>query len=288
MKTTIIIFSKNRTLQLKSLLLSLRANSDIPENQISIIYKCDIPSISYAPLKHEFKANFIEQKDFLTDVKNIVSYSDSDYFLFMVDDLIANRRFLISDIETFMNAHPEVDSFCLRMGKNIKCGTTPEFIPYGKGIIAWDTSLKWGKHWNYVWEVSSSLYRRSLVEEYLKKCRPEKESFPNPFEDHFYQCMPNTTPNSLAVRTLNSIRLAFRRKIMRIACFEKTKCFTQGVNVVADIQDGRTQQFDPQTLHEKMLEGYFVDYLSLRNVLPEQPNAGDKFFRLTRKKNKIS
>ena len=72
MKTTLIIFSKDRTLQLKSLLLSIKANYDIPEKDIFIIYKNTIKKISFEALKEEFGVNFIEQGDFLQDIKDIV------------------------------------------------------------------------------------------------------------------------------------------------------------------------------------------------------------------------
>lgn len=280
MKTSIIIFSKNRTLQLKSLLLSLLHFSDIPASSINVIYKNDIPEISYEPLINEIDVKFIEQNCFLDDVKSVVSDSIADYFLFMVDDLIARDHFSLSLVESFMDSHLEIDSFSLRMGKNIKCGNAPEFKEFPNSIISWRTGKRLGKHWNYFWDLSSSLYRRSLVETYLSKCDRDKVSFPNPLEDHFYQCMPNTKPNTPLVSIVNAVRFAFERKYADMASFSESKCFTQGVNLVADIDDDRVQQFDPVTLHSKMLDGYVIDFKSLKSALPEHPNAGDRFFRL--------
>ena len=69
---------------------------------------------------------------------------------------------------------------------------------------------------------------------------------------------------------------------MKIACFEESKCFTQGVNLVADIAgDDREQRFDTITLHRKMLDGFVIDFKSLKNVFPEEPNAGHTYFKLT-------
>ena len=280
MSVSLVIFSKDRTLQLKSLLLSIRANYPVAEENIHVIYKNSIEGISYEPLIRKFDCDFIKQGDFLDDVKNIVKGSSGEYFQFMVDDLIVTNEVSPEFIVKFMDSHTDVDSFCFRMGTNIKCGRQPDFDMPEDGVIVWNTSKKWGKHWNYAWDVSSSLYRRKTVEEYLSKCRHRRETFPNPFEDHYYSCMPSTKPLPLHVELVNATRFFFRKKSMRIASFEKSVCFTQGVNLVADIEDDREQQYDPSTLHQKMLDGFVVDYNSLRDIYPEQPNAGHAFFKL--------
>lgn len=283
MKTTLIIFSKDRTLQLKSLLLSIKANTDIAESDIFVIYKNANKEISFDSLKDSFTCNFVEQGDFLTDIKNVVFQSSSSYFQFMVDDLIVKDKFSIAEVEKFMDDHLDVDSFCFRMGKNIKCGKQPDFSEHENDILTWDTSEELGKHWNYAWDMSSSLYRKKIVVEYLNKCRHHRETFPNPFEDHFYTCMPSTKRMPFPVGFVNAFRFCCQKKSMRIACFTESKCFTQGVNLVADIKDDREQQFDPISLHKKMLEGYIIDFESLKNVAPEQPNAGHQYFKLVKK-----
>ena len=302
MNTSLIIFSKDRTLQLKSLILSIKENTDLPEENIYIIYKNANPEISYNSLIESFpKCNFIEQGIFFEDIKNIVHNSGMEYFEFMVDDLIVRDYFSYQFIEEFFVNHPELDSFCLRMGKNIKCGKTPEFEieeiesefmvkSVGEGnstkVLTWNTAKSLGKHWNYGWDVSDSIYKKQLLLDYIAKCRPEKESFPNPFEDHFYTCMPTTTPRPFPVNFINAIRFCFRKKSMKIACFEKSKCFTQGVNLVADIVDPKriVDLFDPVTLHKKMLDGYIIDFKSLKDVASEQPNAGPQYFKLLKQK----
>jgi hypothetical protein len=283
MNTTLIIFSKDRTLQLKSLLLSLRENYPIPEKNINVIYKNTIDEISYEPLMKEFKCSFIKQGDFLQDIKNIVKNANTEYFQFMVDDLIFTNMVDPQFIERFMLENPDVDSFCFRMGKNIKCGTLPCFDAHDDGVLIWNTSKQYGKHWNYAWEVASSLYRKHILSEYLMKCRHHRETFPNPFEDHFYSCMPSTKNLPFIVKFVNALRFFFRKKYMRIACFEKSVCFTQGVNLVADIEDDREQQYDPITLHNKMMDGYIIDFKSLKNIYPEQPNAGHSYFKLVKR-----
>ena len=292
MSITAIIFSKDRTLQLKSLLMSLRDHADLPEGCISIIYKNTISDISYEPVMAEFPGcRFVSQRDFLADLTSVVANTESEYIQFMVDDLIFRDTFSYAAVEKLLGFRSDIDSFCPRMGMNIQCFPAPLFESVAsvdsvqlERFLVWDTASCLGKHWNYCFDVSSSIYRKSLVQAYLGKCRPGKESFPNPFEDHFYTCMPTTHPRPFPVNLINSIRFLGRKKTMRIACHVQSKCFTQGVNLVADIDDPSraVDVCDPVSMHNKMLEGYVIDFRSLKNALPDQPNAGHKFFKLAK------
>lgn len=281
--TEIIIFSKNRTLQLKSLLLSLRAFSDIDEKCINIIY-VESGGISYETLKKQFACKFIRQGIFLEDLRNIVSEMKAEYVTFMVDDLIFRDSFSFAKEEKVFEKHPELDAFSHRLGLNIQIGKMPEFIGIEEDVIAWDTSAELGKHWNYFWDVSSASYRKTHVAEYLSKCRVDKEFFPNPFEFHYYSCMPSTRASGL-VKYINMLRYPFRKKSMRMACYKKSICFTQGVNLVAEINDVRAESFDIQTLHRKMEEGYVADYRILKDADVRAPNAGPEFFKLIKEKD---
>ncbi len=281
-KTSIIIFSKNRTLQLKSLLLSLRHYSDVPEDCITIIYKAD-EGISYERLERQFNCKFIRQGDFLEDIKKIVRGSSSDYIGFMVDDLIFREAFSLASVERLLDANPKLDSFCLRLGRNITDkGPQPDFVSEKDGIIEWNTQKGLGKHWNYFWELSSSIYRRGHVLAYLSKCRPQRETFPNPLEYHYYACMPNTRTSGLLGLYLR-IRHPLLQRSMRVACFESSKCFTHGVNLVAELDDkDRQESHSYKDLHQKMLDGWIVDFISPVDI--KSPNPGGQLFKLVKEK----
>lgn len=281
MKTNVIIFSKDRTLQLKSLLLSLRHYSDISEDRIHVLYVCKEEAVDYKPLKKEFGCHFHEQNDFLADLKSIVKSGNPDFVMFMVDDLIFRAPFSIAKIEDTMDERKDLDAFCPRMGKHIECEPKPVFEPIENDLIMWETSEKLGRYWNYFWELSSSLYRRELVEKYLSRCRPLKESFPNPLEWHYYVCMPSThlIGNDL-IKLIIGLRFLFAKKKNRIACFDKSICLTQGVNLVANRASENDTVFTPAELHQKMLEGYVVDFKCLEHVELRTPQPGGEFFRL--------
>lgn len=276
MKTRFIIFSKDRTLQLKSLLLSLKEYSDIPEENINILYVAS-EGISYDLLKEQFNCNFVEQKSFLRDIRNLVKSNDSDYIGFMVDDLIFRNEFNVTDIEKLLDENSDIDSFCPRMGLNIK-GNRPEFDKIDQYLV-WNTAENLGKHWNYFWDLSSSIFRKDHVMKYLDKCRNDKETFPNPLEYHYYACMPSTRIKGIR-KIINSIRFALCRKYHKIACFEKSVCCTLGVNLVANLGVDREEQFSTESLHRKLQENFVVNFKVLKDIEYDTPNAGHKHFQM--------
>lgn len=284
--THIIIFSKNRTLQLKSLLLSMREYFELDEENVSILYVAD-SGISYEPLIKEFKCNFVEETSFLQNVKDIVNGADSKYISFMVDDSIFINHFSWDKTENFLDEHDNVDAFTFRLGKNINCGKQPEFEEHEDGIISWETADGLGRYWNYFWELCSSIYRKELVLKYLSKCRPAKETFPNPFEFHYYSCMPSTNISGI-IKLINNIRFALKKKNHKIACYETSKSITQGVNLVAELNVDRKEFYSTEELHQKMLEGYVADYTRLQYVEPDTPQPGPKFFKLAKEEELLN
>ena len=280
-RAQVVIFSKDRTLQLKSLLRSIRHYSDIDDSEISVLYTTR-PDIPYDSLLEEFRCNFVRQTSFLDDVRQIVEGSDVDYVLFMVDDLIFRDMFRLRAIEEFLDANTDVDCFSLRLGRNIQDGPEPDFSVTDAGYLVWDTSARHGRTWKYFWELSSSVYRTELTSRYLRKCDPKKVTFPNPLETHYYGRMPS----HLAVRTglrglVNRVRFFGANSSNRMACYGTSKCFTQGVNLVANRDLSYETVFEPLELHQKMLDGLIVDYVSLEGVTNTKPNAGSGNFRLT-------
>lgn len=280
-KTKTVIFSKNRTLQLKSLLRSLGENSDIDDAEIDVIYttEADIP---YEPLMSQFACRFVRQGDFLADVREAVEGSDCSYVLFMVDDLICRDTFSLRRVESLLDRRSDIDCFSLRLGRNIQDGAAPDFESVDDDILVWDTKPSLGRTWRYFWEVSSSLYRRDLVLDYIGRCDPHRVSFPNPFESHYYSCMPSHIGGHPVKRLIRGIKTIGVRRRGRMACFERSKCFTQGVNLVAERDIDYQTLFEPRELHDKMEEGFVIDYQSLRQIENTRPNVGSRYFQLVK------
>jgi hypothetical protein len=282
-KTKTVIFSKNRTLQLKSLLRSLRENSDMDDAEIDVIYTTE-SGIPYESLMSQFACRFVRQGDFLADVSGAIEGSDCSYVLFMVDDLICRDTFSLRRVESLLDRRSDIDCFSLRLGRNIQDGAAPDFesADADDDILVWDTKPSLGRTWRYFWEVSSSLYRRDLVQRYIRRCHPGKINYPNPFESHYYSCMPSHIGGHPVKRLIRGIRSIGVRRPGRMACFERSKCFTQGVNLVAQRNIDYQTLFEPQVLHDKMEEGFVIDYESLREIENTRPNVGSKYFQLVK------
>lgn len=302
-KTEIIIFSKNRPLQLKSLLISIIENSDIEANQINIIYKVE-HGISYDRLIEQYDCNFILQSNFLIQVYDLIRCSESDYIFFMVDDLIFRDKFSLKEVEFFLENNQDVEAFSFRLGRNIEDGLKPNFCqPDGGKFLTWETAKGLGNTWNYFWEVSSSIYRKELVLNYLEKCNPNYINFPNPLEQYYYDCMPHYRGNSLKrfikfsflifplqfksnrfniKNYITSILFYFRNRRSKMACFEKSKCFTQGINMVAERKIGYQVTYDIFYLNDKFKQGFIIDHKSLKNINNKHPNEGNKYVKLVK------
>ena len=281
-KTLIIIFSKDRTLQLKSLLRSIRYHSDIQDDEIAVLYTTS-PDIPYESLITEFGCNFVRESSFFADVKQIIDQSEATYVQFMVDDLIFRAEYRLRTVEAFLDKNRDVDCFSPRLGKNIQDGLAPQFGSRDDGFLVWDTADGLGRTWNYFWEISSSVYRRELVDQYLNRCDPRKVTYPNPFEYFYYGRMPSYLGPTNGIRGLvNRARFLGARRFNRMACQAKSTCFTQGVNLVAGRDIEYRTTFEPFELHQRMLEGFIIDYVSLHGVANRKPNAGSGDFRLTR------
>ena len=279
--TCIVIFSKNRTLQLRSLIKSITHFSDITEDEIHILYSTT-PEIPYDPLIKEFDCQFLMEKSFFEDLRTIITTCDNDYVFFMVDDLIFRDQFSLREIESFLNEEHEVDTFSLRLGMNIDYGEKPELSRMSGDILLWDTAKNLGIYWRYYWEVCSSIYRKKFVERYLNKCSPAKITYPNPFESYYYSCMPSYVGGKGIRGVILALRFLFRKRSNKMACFETSKSFTQGVNMVAERRIRYNTVFEPVELHKKMEEGFIIDYNSLKNIKNTKPNVGSKYFKLVK------
>ena len=118
------------------------------------------------------------------------------------------------------------------------------------------------------------------MEEYIGKCDARKVSYPNPLESYYYSCMPSHIGGHAAKRLLTAIKSVGTRRRKTMACFERSKCFTQGVNLVAERDIEYKTVFGPRELHAKMEEGFVIDHESLREIDNTRPNVGSKYFHL--------
>ena len=101
--------------------------------------------------------------------------------------------------------------------------------------------------------------------------------FPNAMESKYYIKSPSFLGGKLNI--LWAV-VAPKKRVNGMACYRESKCFTQGVNLVADRGIDYKDHAAPGALHKMFLKGYLIDYKCLSNVDNNKPNTGIKYFRL--------
>lgn len=115
--TNLIIFSKNRPMQLQATLDSIEIYTKGFFNNIDVVYAANNDEYRYGYnilKKRKPYVNFIEQKDFEKDIKGCFKM---DFTCMAADDDIVFSEFNKGLFRVFNN--PEVCCFSLRLGKNI-------------------------------------------------------------------------------------------------------------------------------------------------------------------------
>jgi glycosyltransferase involved in cell wall biosynthesis/ubiquinone/menaquinone biosynthesis C-methylase UbiE len=171
-----LIFSKDRALQLDATLSSFYLNcQDASLAKLNVLYKCSSKRFEkqYEILKVDYPdVSFIKENDFKSQTLSIIY--DSNYILFMVDDILFTRRFILSDIEKVLSNEIESIGFSLRLGHNTnycypldKEQKFPDTIKVEKNILSY--AWRCAEHdFGYPVEVSSSIYRSCDIYSYIK------------------------------------------------------------------------------------------------------------------------
>ena len=161
---SVIVFTKDRPMQLDAYLESLMRHSNVYEKQISIIYK-ENPAINYKKvIKKYSNCNWIYEKHFYSDLMNAIDLSQ-DYILFGCDDVVFKNTLQFEYAENLLTKNNDIFGFSFRLGKNIK--------PSPKQILKIDKHLEWcwantsEAHYNYPWELDCTLYRKKDIKDIL-------------------------------------------------------------------------------------------------------------------------
>ncbi|MEG4166984.1 MULTISPECIES: glycosyltransferase [unclassified Microcoleus] len=272
---SVIVFSKHRPLQLQAYLESLLYYSDLEERSIYVLYK-ETGGISYWELIKKYpKVNWIEETNFLSDLKNIFKYV-KPYVLWGCDDVFYKS---ICDFKICIKAlseKPEIFGFSLRLGRNIQ--PYPELINQ-KDFLMWDWTQVELPHqsyeagisdWAYPWEVSGSIYRKSDISEFLKLSNQPVN--------------PNYLESNVAdycTRTKSS------QKRKYLACFEQSKCLTLTINRVQETHKNAfwtTKKTDVDSLFRFFQSGYRLNWKKYHNCQNPSVHVGSDYFELESEK----
>jgi len=185
----IIIFSKNRPLQLYALLESLYSLTDAKDTaSVTVIHKYDDPyEKSLSELKEKFNhVNFIQQADFKKDTLAAIFASTNQHCAFLVDDIVFKTGVSFKDIVNLISANDGVLTFSMRLGLHLNfCYPSNSDQPVPNGnvineIFVWEWTNGKGD-WGYPISLDGHVLRKHDV---LKWTSRINFNNPNQYEDY--------------------------------------------------------------------------------------------------------
>jgi len=236
MNMAVIVFSRNRPLQLDLCLSSFHRHSDVSsynfwkEMDITTIYTCD-PEYqdAYSQLDIEWGdyTHLVKEINFKQDVLNLLK--DKTHVLFLVDDCIFTHDFSLKKIVHVLDSRKNTVGFSLRLGKNTNYCYTLDRIQ-DTPFVAEVTSSMLGYNWTnadgdfgYPAEVSSSVYR---VKNFIEPLKMYDFKNPNELE---------SLMNSIANVYMDSDKNTFLNKMPTLSCYEQSVAFCNPCNKVQDV-----------------------------------------------------
>jgi glycosyltransferase involved in cell wall biosynthesis len=262
MNCFVLIFSKDRALQLDATLRSLLFHcDDVNELQIKVLLtsstslyenQYDHLRSNYSP--YEF-LQFHREQFFPSDLMALIS--PFNYTLFLTDDNIFVKNFKMSQILEGLKTNPDALGFSLRLGKNTTyCYTLnrnqdlSSFSPLADNILKfnWTTSQY---DFGYPLELSSSVYRNEDILPYISRM-----NFQN----------PNTLEASMSVH-----RGFFQSCKPYLLCYEHSVTFCNPLNMVQTAWVNRTSmrpEYSSDSLGKLFDAGYRIDISSYIGFVP--------------------
>lgn len=256
----VLVFSKDRPLQLDGTLCSFFAHCLDPQNVVvRVLYKAS-SAVSHSLYRqvmreHEHVA-FVEENDFRKDVLFLLSLHE--WVVFLVDDNIFIRDFSLSELADRTQSCPDALGFSLRLGANAtycyalnKIQHLPDFEAVSESILKY----RWTGaecDFGYPLEVSSSLYRTADI---LPVVRDIAFSNPNTFEAE-----------------LSRQTVRFQDSHPVLLCSSQSLAFCAPVNLVQQVcgnrVGGRTE-YSAETLMRQFADGFRLDITDYDKFLPQ-------------------
>jgi hypothetical protein len=251
----ILIFSKDRPLQLDLLLRSLEENCvDFKFTIRFIIYKASNEHIEkmYQKIAENYPNIFHRQTDFREDVFNAIR--GSEYIMFLTDDTVITHPFSCYQMEESLQHNQQALGFSLRLGTNCTycyAENHPIKVPYYTKHAEYYMFNWVGKEgdWGYPIELSSSLYRTHDLMFLLKKGNYD-------------------SPNSLEWLLYCGLGLFIATKPY-LLFFETSVAFSNPVNIInpSNNRVGHNPNNSIENLLKKFEDGYRIDYTPFRGLV---------------------
>lgn len=249
-----LIFSRNRPLQLHSLLASM--SKYISGNySVSVLHRYDDDyQESLNEIKSEFvDVNFIEESSFYDNVINYLSKSNNA-MSFLVDDIVFKKEVDIDHVAEIVHNNPSIICFSLRLGIHLKhCYTRnlSQRIPSGHvshEFFIWEWAGA-DSDWGYPLSVDGHVFRHDDILSWSKKVAFNS---PNQYED--------------ALQSILRYQPSFPN---RCACFVRSKLFNIPANRVQNDINNRNEGFSAEKMLELWKEGYRINFHNFYDISNE-------------------
>ena len=264
-----LIFSKDRTMQLRATLESLFLHcKDCDKISLTVLYKVSnlLYRQQYDDLKNRFgNVTFIEEQDFKQQTLGVIG--TFEYILFLVDDNLFIRDFCLADVVRDLRYNHDAIGFSLRLGRNTDyCymlssqQALPKFRQAGSGILQY----YWpGQQYDfgYPLELSSSVYRVRDILELLVQ-------------------LEFSNPNTLEVQMAANSQL-YSQARSSLLCYECSVTFCNPVNVVQNVYEnkhGTVNNYTSEELGDCFSQGMVVDVEKYTGFIPNAAHQEAKLY----------
>lgn len=269
----VLVFSKDRPMQLDALLTSLAELSDLKDaGPVRAICRASdsLFARGYALVRQcHPSVELVAEGDFDRDLRDALARLDTVTFL--VDDAILYRRLSWRAVHEALAGMPEAAGFSLRLGTNICRSIRPNRQPFrfpdvqvvataadrSDDVLAfsgWEDRSE--VDLNTPLEVSSSVYRRALIDQLLRD-------------------IPIPNPNLLELTLeCQKRRLAGRPLLLH----RHSLSYSLPINIVQEVIDNRAindKDYTPARLAELYLDGFRISLGAFRFY---QPQATHEYF----------
>jgi len=252
---SLLIFSKDRAMQLHALLQSIETRCNGVYDNINILYTYSNFEFQqgYDLLINRFhKYNFIKEKNFEKDVREYLKNTNTKFISFLVDDVLFFKPLDKEKITSFLN-RPDTISFIPGVGTNTKFSNTAsvEFVlpemEVDNGLYIWNWKIAKNQgEFSCPLMVVGNIFNTTVFNKLFSKI---KIGFHNPnfFEELLQFILQNQ----------------YKKLIPRLcACF-KNSCLVHSANNTVQTTHpnnfGQVFLLTPKDLNSKYLNGMIID-----------------------------
>ena len=249
----LMIFSKNRALQLYALLESIEKYFDAQHINVSILCKYEGDHVaSLNEVRDRFESHtFIEEVDFKRHVEEFLVQKNQTA-AFLTDDIIFKEDVNVPQIEQIIESNPGVLGFSLRLGLHIHdCYALSQEQPAPAGNVYPPNIFVWNwrdakMDWEYAFSVDGHVFRKGHLREWSSNI---DYHHPNSYEEALQVCR--------GIRDLPQ----------SMVCFVISRLVNLPVNRVQSTHQNRCGDVDSSYLLGKWDEGLCLDLSQYHRVL---------------------